>query len=102
MKDLLVPVAVTAPAKDEPPGGCQKNDQLNIDNATEDSTIKVSVSQDSLLTKSPQHTSDKKPGMGSTLSHLTEKSSSFTEKNTAKQEVKLSRKGNRAVERFHR
>ena len=102
MKDLLVPVAVTAPAKDVPPGDCQNNEQLNVDNATEGSTIKVSVSQDSLLTKSPQHTSDKKLGMGSTLSHLTETSSSFTEKNTVKQEVKLSRKGNRAVERFHR
>lgn len=109
MKDLLVtrPTANKAPDKDKR-SVSQKDDQLNTENATEGSSIKVSISQDSLLAKSPQHkqpqqTSEKKPNAGSTLSHITESSStSAAEKNAAKEEKKLSRKGTRSAERLHR
>ena len=102
MKDLLVPGATAnnKPShKDKSTDVNQKkDDQLNVENAmhTEGSSIKVSISQDSLLHRSPQH-KDKK---GLTSSHITE-SSSLTEKSTTS-DKKPSRKGSQLSERFHR
>lgn len=108
MRDLLVPDAADKPPDKDKPNVIQAKDELlNAENITaESSSIKVSISQDSLLTKSPQHkqsqqTSGKKPNPAPTSrSHITQGLSSITEKNTTS-EKKRSRKSSR-LERFHR
>lgn len=104
MKDLLV--SVTNKTSDEDlPSQSQKHDQLNtenVENVAEGSSIKVSISQDNLLTKSPHHqqsrqSGDMKPERGPTLDNITENSS--TEKSSAKPEKKISSKSDRATER---
>ena len=104
MRDLLVPATADKPPdKDKSNVVQEKDERLNV---TEGSSIKVSISQDSLLTKSPQHkqsqqTSDKKPNTAPTSrSDTTEGLSSITEKNTTS-EKKKSRIASR-LERFHR
>ena len=105
MKDLLVSVANKTSDEDLPVQS-QKHDQLNIknvENVAEGSSIKVSISQDSLLTKSPHHqqsqqSSDMKHERGATLD-ITESSLSSTEKGSAKQEKKISSKGDRTTGR---
>lgn len=105
MKDLLVSVANKIPDEDLPSEN-QKHDQLNNENAEnvrEGSSIKVSISQDSLLTKSPNHQQSQQPTdtkleRGPTLGNITENLSP-TEKNSAKGEKKLSRESNRSTEK---
>lgn len=105
MKDLLVSVANKIPEEDLPSQN-QKHDQLNNENdenVREGSSIKVSISQDSLLTKSPNHQQSQQPTdtkleRGPTLSNITENLSP-TEKKIAEGEKKLSREGNRSTEK---
>ena len=109
MRDLLIPNAADEPPDKDKNNVIQaKDERLNAENITVDpegSRIKVSISQDSLLT-SPQHqqsqrTSDKKPNTAPTSrSHTTQGLSSITEKNTTS-EKKKSRKSSQ-LERFHR
>ena len=104
MKDLLVSIANKIPDEDLPSEN-QKHDQLNNENAenVRGSSIKVSISQDSLLTKSPNHQQSQQPTdtkleRGPTLGNITENLSP-TEKNSAKGEKKPSREGNRSTEK---
>ena len=110
MKDLLVSApAATKPSdkKDKPDDVTQgkKDSQPNTENITEGSSIKVSISQDS-LTKSPQHKqlqhpSAKKPQTAPTSGRTMEGLSSIKEKSMTL-EKKKSRKGSRLAERFHK
>ena len=110
MKDLLVPAVIDKPSDENKPENNvvqEKDEQLNAD-VTEGSSIKVSISQDSLLTKSPQRKqpqqmSEKKPNTAAptSRSHTTEGLSSITEKYIPL-EKKESRKGSRLAQRFHR
>lgn len=83
MKGLLLPVATTNKKlldEDKPVATKQNQDEeLNVENATEGSSIKVSISQDSLLQKSPQHR-DKKPSTRQASSCITESTSSLPDK----------------------
>ena len=108
MRDLLVPDAADKPPDKGKPNVIQaKDERFNAENITaEGSSIKVSISQDSLLTKSPQHkqsrqTSDKKPNTApASRNHTTQGLSSITEKNTTSEKNK-SRKSSQ-LERLHR
>lgn len=96
MRGLLVPAIDEPSNADKPVDDKKKQEQLNADIAEGSSSIKVSISQDNILMKSPQHKrpqqrSDKRPDAGPTSNYIIKSLSSFTEKDTSKK----SRKGNR-------
>lgn len=100
MRDLLVPSASKPSNKDKPTGS---DDQLEVEN-TENSSIKVSISQDSLLTRSPQHrqpqqkSCEKPPKSNpSPTSNITRSKNTTLEKKPSR-----SKKGSQLTERLHR
>jgi len=110
MRHLLVSSTSTPPSdKDKSTSSNKKDDQLDVEN-TASSGIKVSISQDSLLTRSPQHKQPQQESHKKTpksnlspTSNITRSLPSFTEKSTtSEKKSSRSRKDSQLTERLHR
>ena len=112
MRDLLVPAATDESLDNgKPPDSIiqspgKEDNQPNAENVTEGSSIRVSISQDSLVTKSPQCkqpqlTSNDRLHTTSNSSRTTEGLSSINEKSTIL-EKKKDKKGSQPAEGHHR
>ena len=113
MRDLLVPATTDKLSGNAKPSDsviqsrARKEDNWpNVENVTDGSSIKVSISQDSLIIKSlqrkqPQQTNDNRPHTASNSSRTIGGLSSINEKSTTL-EKKKNKKGSQPAEGLHR